>query len=510
AEGEDDLFVVVYKTALWTKQNINYNLSTITADVSQPASWVMENREGVCDELTSLFIAMLRSLGIPAKFISGMAYTDLPEFEQKWGGHGWAEVYFPGYGWTDWDVTYGEFGFIDPTHLKLKESVDSDEPATVYVWQGRGIEATAKDMKLSGELIDKFGKIPPRISINASVLYKSVGLGSYNLIEADITNLEDSYLSTILYLAPTENIDIVTDASRIIYLEPRETKKIFWMINIDKNLDTDYVYTFPVNVVSLQNMSSRTAFVAMKGESLFTREQMQQIIDANERERESKAASQLSVSCEADKQFYYGYDTPKISCAVKNIGNTKLNGLNICLEMQCGKTDLKINQEKVFDYQIETLNYGTNPLILSVANEEISKSFIFDILVLDDPKISVKEINAPINVTYKENFTTDFLLERISTSKPINVTTRFTNGGVDEEWSIEEMTNNQRYLIDMTGAVLHIGNNTFNIAVQFTDLNGKEHSTEKSFEIDLVNVTIWQRIAIFWRDIDQRLRKLFK
>ena len=76
AEGEDDLYIVVHKIAEWTKDNIEYNLSTLTADVSQKASWILENRQGVCDELTSLFIAMLRSLGIPAKFISGIAYTN--------------------------------------------------------------------------------------------------------------------------------------------------------------------------------------------------------------------------------------------------------------------------------------------------------------------------------------------------------------------------------------------------------------------------------------------------
>src|SRR3989338_5480956 len=122
AEGEDDLYAVVHKAAEWTKNNIKYDLSTLTAEVSQKASWVIDNRQGVCDELTSLFIAMLRSVGIPAKFVSGVAYTESELFPDNWGSHGWAEVYFPGYGWVPYDVTYGQFGYIDPTHVKLKES----------------------------------------------------------------------------------------------------------------------------------------------------------------------------------------------------------------------------------------------------------------------------------------------------------------------------------------------------------------------------------------------------
>jgi len=129
AEGEDDLYQVAFKLAEWTKNNVKYDLSTLTASVSQKASWVLRNREGVCDELTNLFIAMARSLGIPAKFVSGIAYTNSPLFEEEWGPHGWAEIYFPGYGWIPFDVTYGEFGFIDPGHIKSKEALDADEPS---------------------------------------------------------------------------------------------------------------------------------------------------------------------------------------------------------------------------------------------------------------------------------------------------------------------------------------------------------------------------------------------
>ena len=141
-KGEDDLYAAVFKIADWTKNNIEYNLSTLTAEVSQKASWVLENRQGVCDELTSLFIALLRAVGIPARFVSGLSYTNSDLFPEKWGPHGWAEVYFPGYGWVPFDVTYGEFGWIDPTHIKFKESVDSDGPSTYYSWVGRNFLPT--------------------------------------------------------------------------------------------------------------------------------------------------------------------------------------------------------------------------------------------------------------------------------------------------------------------------------------------------------------------------------
>ncbi len=50
AAGEDDEFIIVSKLAQWSHANIRYDLSTMTANVSQKASWVLDNRQGVCDE----------------------------------------------------------------------------------------------------------------------------------------------------------------------------------------------------------------------------------------------------------------------------------------------------------------------------------------------------------------------------------------------------------------------------------------------------------------------------
>ena len=118
-KGEDDLYSAVFKIADWTKNSINYNLSTLTAEVSQKASWVLQNRQGVCDELTSLFIALLRAVGIPARFVSGIAYTNSELFSEEWGSHGWAEVYFPNYGWVPFDVTYRPFFLVFSSPFKI-------------------------------------------------------------------------------------------------------------------------------------------------------------------------------------------------------------------------------------------------------------------------------------------------------------------------------------------------------------------------------------------------------
>jgi transglutaminase-like putative cysteine protease len=77
--------------------------------ISTPLSVVMKQRKGVCQDFAHLAIACLRSLGLPARYVSGYIETLSPEGVEKLVGvdasHAWFSVYIPGRGWTDFDPT---------------------------------------------------------------------------------------------------------------------------------------------------------------------------------------------------------------------------------------------------------------------------------------------------------------------------------------------------------------------------------------------------------------------
>ncbi|PIN72572.1 hypothetical protein COV21_01740, partial [Candidatus Woesearchaeota archaeon CG10_big_fil_rev_8_21_14_0_10_45_5] len=111
--GSDNLFEAVSRLNFWVNNNVKYDISY--GNVVEDSVWVFENRRGTCDEFATLFIAMCRSIGIPARYVSGMAYSSLPEIS-GFGNHAWAEAYFPGYGWLSFDQTYGQAGYVDASH----------------------------------------------------------------------------------------------------------------------------------------------------------------------------------------------------------------------------------------------------------------------------------------------------------------------------------------------------------------------------------------------------------
>lgn len=78
-------------------------------DNSTPAADVLARREGVCQDFAHLEIACLRSLGLPARYVSGYLLTCPPEGKEKLVGsdasHAWVSVWSPGIGWVDFDPT---------------------------------------------------------------------------------------------------------------------------------------------------------------------------------------------------------------------------------------------------------------------------------------------------------------------------------------------------------------------------------------------------------------------
>src|SRR3989338_3747792 len=496
AEGEDDLYAVVHKAAEWTKNNIKYDLSTLTAEVSQKASWVIDNRQGVCDELTSLFIAMLRSLGIPAKFVSGVAYTESELFPDNWGSHGWAEVYFPGYGWVPFDVTYGQFGYIDPTHVKLKESIDSNDPSIQYKWVASNIELDTEKLDVKASVEEKIGNIQDIINLDAEVLKENIGFGSYNLIEAILENTEDYYISSEIYLSRPKEVEIIGEGFKNILLKPNEKKSVFWIVKLADRLKGNFIYTFPITIGTIKGTKSNTEFKSKKNDITYSLAEISSILGQKE-EEESKAYSRdVKIKCDIDKEEFYSYETALVQCKIKNIGNTNLKNLNVCFESDCEKTELRIIQEKSFNYTVEKEIAGKQESVFKVNNFDVSKALYLDYTVLDAPEIEISNIEFPDEAEYNDNFKIEFLLDKSSFSIPKNVIIAIKQNNFESQWTVEELPERRKFVISMEGKYLKKGSNEFAINAKFEDANGKKYETEEEFAIELVNVTFVQNILL--------------
>jgi len=77
--------------------------------VATPLEEVWAKRRGVCQDFAHLAIACLRSLGLPARYVSGYLRTRPPAGQPRLVGadasHAWFSVFTPKSGWLDFDPT---------------------------------------------------------------------------------------------------------------------------------------------------------------------------------------------------------------------------------------------------------------------------------------------------------------------------------------------------------------------------------------------------------------------
>jgi transglutaminase-like putative cysteine protease len=77
--------------------------------LATPVSQVLAERRGVCQDFAHLMLACVRTMGLPARYVSGYLLTRPPPGKPRLRGadasHAWVSVFVPDLGWIDFDPT---------------------------------------------------------------------------------------------------------------------------------------------------------------------------------------------------------------------------------------------------------------------------------------------------------------------------------------------------------------------------------------------------------------------
>jgi transglutaminase-like putative cysteine protease len=101
--GEDTLALL---HAMMTALNREIAFDTDPTHAATTAAEAFALRRGVCQDLTHIFVAATRALGIPARYVGGHFYRADGVTTQE-AGHAWAEAYIEALGWVAFDPTNG-------------------------------------------------------------------------------------------------------------------------------------------------------------------------------------------------------------------------------------------------------------------------------------------------------------------------------------------------------------------------------------------------------------------
>ena len=107
---------------LMHRMHSDFTYESQSTQVNTPALEALAQRKGVCQDFAHILIACLRSMGLPARYVSGYLLTEPAPGTVKLKGsdasHAWASVYLPdlpeGERWVDLDPTNDRAGWPSP------------------------------------------------------------------------------------------------------------------------------------------------------------------------------------------------------------------------------------------------------------------------------------------------------------------------------------------------------------------------------------------------------------
>ncbi len=110
-----------------------------------PIEHILESGRGVCQDYAHVMIAVARSWGLPARYVSG--YVHVARRTDAQATHAWVECLLPGLGWTGFDPTNRRL--VDHQYVRVAVGRDYQDVApTRGVLQGAGHDRLEVDVRM--------------------------------------------------------------------------------------------------------------------------------------------------------------------------------------------------------------------------------------------------------------------------------------------------------------------------------------------------------------------------
>jgi transglutaminase-like putative cysteine protease len=112
--------------------------------VDSPIDEALQARKGVCQDFAHILIALVRQVGIPARYVSGYVFHNEREDRSlESATHAWMEAYLPDLGWVGFDPTNNRMA--EERHILVAIGRDyADVPPTRGVF--RGVSAVKQEL----------------------------------------------------------------------------------------------------------------------------------------------------------------------------------------------------------------------------------------------------------------------------------------------------------------------------------------------------------------------------
>lgn len=156
-----------YKAVLelceYVHHNFEYKAGVTNVDTNLEEAWKL--KAGVCQDFTTVLLQMVKTLGIPARYVSGYICPNEEITRGEGATHAWVEAYIPFYGWLGIDPTNNAIANDHHVRIAVGRNYNDCSPVkgvfkgSVEAEMGVKVEVKTAKSKISQEM--ELNIIPP-------------------------------------------------------------------------------------------------------------------------------------------------------------------------------------------------------------------------------------------------------------------------------------------------------------------------------------------------------------
>jgi hypothetical protein len=240
-----------------------------------------------------------------------------------------------------------------------------------------------------------------------------------------------------------------------------------------------------------RNRTSDASFSSSVRESAYHREDIEKLMDIEEEEK--TYSKEIDLACSTEKKEVRIGEENTIMCRVGNQGNTLLS-LEVCHE-ECEDVTLGISQSEEVRFSFSPSEPGKKVDLITVSGDAKAGDSVA-YTVYDEPSIEIEILEAPSEVSYSDEFIVEFLLKSDSFSVPQDVVVTLVENNLEKSWTIEELTQNQKFSITLHGKDLSAGENDILVKASFADRGGAAYSTEQAIPVTLTDLSFLEQVIV--------------
>lgn len=480
---DKDAFETLYNIAEYIRKNMNYSIEN---QELRNASWIMQEKKGVCSHYTILFMSMTRALGIPSRFVSGVAYSNKDKAIKE---HAWAEVWLGE--WIPFDVTFGQYGWLDSSHITLKKSLDVGT-SVEYKYIGN---ITLGNLTIKTEIINNKDSLNVPLEMKLFSYADKVGFNSYVPIEVSLKNPYDYYISVPVYVSLAT--DVFGESEKVLLLKPKSETKSFFITHIPDSSELEEcgkecLATFGVKD-KFGNSATVEVLIGINNPRLSLQE-------AENIARLYKTEEAIDFYCKSDKEFYYDYENVKVMCQARS--SREMN-VSICNQNICKNLTLKANELQDIELEVPAnvvKNDSTDSLqmtcmILCIITREIKDVVAVscvDMKLLATPEVKI----ATLQNTEAKYGSRGSLSLIVESNAAINANLSIFTDSYSRSRTIFLEKGTNVVNIDIASWKMGVGDNKVKAKITYKDKNERIYESSKDFIFSVKDVNIFEKLFV--------------